>query len=182
MEKSSKSVSDSRIFYGKILSAHGVKGFLNMEMLTDYPEQFEAGNTVELCSSSGAGCHRFKIEEFREGSGKSMVKFEGISSRNEAAMLSGMYFVKDRSEVPEVSAENRFYKFDLIGLCAMIGPEEIGQIEDVITDGDGVNYLTVTHAGQEAVIPFKNEFIVDIDIENKILRLKNLEGFFDAED
>ena len=181
MEKLSKSTIDGQIYYGKVLSAHGIKGFVKVEILTDFPEQFKKGKKVELFNESTGKKTVHVIQEYRVSSKRYLIKLDGIDSRNDAALLSGRYFVKNREDISEIPGKGKFYSFDVVGLRVMCETCEVGIVKKIIFDKENENYLIIETTGQDVLIPFKKEFILDIDIEGGLLKLKNLEGFFDVE-
>ncbi|MCK5685880.1 16S rRNA processing protein RimM [bacterium] len=181
MEKLSKSANNNQIYYGKILAPHGIKGYVKVQVLTDFPEQFMKGKKIELFNESTGKSSLQVIEEYKISSNRYLIKLIGIDNRNNAAILSGRYFVKKRESARTISDENKFYTFEVVGLRVMTETGEVGTVKNVIFDKDSQNYLIIETEGDDILIPFKKEFVADIDIEGGLLNLKNLEGFFDVE-
>jgi 16S rRNA processing protein RimM len=76
--------------------------------------------------------------------------------------------------MPE-SEKNEFYNKDLIG-CSVLSEDNecFGQITRVLESKSGV-LLEVLNNRTTYLVPFTNSFIISVNIDNKILVIKNLE-------
>ena len=74
-----------------------------------------------------------------------------------------------------VSEKNEFYNKDLIG-CSVLSEQNqcFGQITRVLESKSGV-LLEVLNNQTTYLVPFSNSFIISVNIDNKILVIKNLE-------
>ena len=60
---------------GRVLKAHGVKGALRIELLTDFPDRFAPGNEVEVAG------RRLTVVRAEGQDGGLLVTFNGIDDR-----------------------------------------------------------------------------------------------------
>tara|TARA_B100000315_G_C14526357_1_gene564018 strand:+ start:118 stop:363 length:246 start_codon:yes stop_codon:yes gene_type:complete len=74
-----------------------------------------------------------------------------------------------------VSEKNEFYNKDLIG-CSVLSEQNqcFGQITRVLESKSGA-LLEVLNNQTTYLVPFSNSFIISVNIDNKILVIKNLE-------
>ena len=100
-----------------------------------------------------------------------IMRFRGIDSLEEAALLSGAEIIAGR-ELAAPLKEDEFYVEDLKGL-ELIAPDGqvLGKITDII-DGGGAQLAEILLVSQEKkFIPFRKEFIGGIDLPNRRLIL-----------
>ena len=111
-----------------------------------------------------------------------ILKLKGVSDRNAAEALKerDIYITEaDLRELPE----DTFYVRDLIG-CIALNAEtggKIGEITDVLQNSAQDIYKIKLPNGKEALIPVVSEFVKEVDIEKKIVKIKLIPGFIDEE-
>jgi 16S rRNA processing protein RimM len=137
--------TDLRI--GLIRSAHGVKGALRVELLTDFPDRFAPGREVDV---SG---RRLRVARSTEQPDGLLVTFDGIDDRNAAEQLIGAYCTVPLDEARALPAD-RYYHFQLVGLRVFDtrGARELGQVAEVLTYPAN-DVLRVTDGSHEVLIP-----------------------------
>ena len=79
-------------------------------------------------------------------------------------------------------AEDEFYDWELAG-CRVetIGGEHLGSVREVLRTG-GVEVLVVESAagaGRDYLLPLAEEICVEIDVENKLVRVDPPEGLLE---
>ena len=108
-----------------------------------------------------------EIEELSEASGTLLVKFAGIDSPEKAKSLGGAELLLDRSEAVPLS-NNEFYIEDLKGLrvvlANLVDGREIGEINDIIEGQGDLVEIRLT-SGKLCLVPFRNEFFGEINLE-----------------
>ncbi|HEY4871674.1 MAG TPA: ribosome maturation factor RimM [Candidatus Dormibacteraeota bacterium] len=137
--------TDLRI--GLVRSAHGVKGALRIELLTDFPDRFAAGREVDV---SG---RRLRIARSTEQPDGLLVTFDGIDDRNAAEELMGAYCTVPLDEA-RVLPPDHYYHFQLVGLRVFDtrGARELGHVAEVLTYPAN-DVLRVTDGSHEVLIP-----------------------------
>src|SRR5512140_144694 len=78
----------SWISVGEVVKVHGLKGEVAVEPLTDFPERFVPGATLQL-RRAGALARSIRIESSRPHKGRLLVRFEGVVDAAEAGALLG---------------------------------------------------------------------------------------------
>jgi 16S rRNA processing protein RimM len=139
--------ADPALRVGRVVKAHGLKGGLRIELLTDFPDRFAAGSEVEV------GGQRLTVARAEEQDGGLLVTFEGVDDRSAAELLVGEYCTLPLTEARRLPAD-RFYHFELVGLRvvdARLG-RQIGRVAEVLSY-DANDVLRVTGGDREVLIP-----------------------------
>jgi len=146
---------------GRIGRAHGVRGDLFVEPLTDEPDvRFADGNV--LVASAG---NPLTVASTKWHSGKFVVHFVGVDDRTAAEALKAieLSIEVDPNQLPEDPDE--FYDHQLAGLSVrLLDDSEIGNIKEVI-HLPSQDLLAVTLLdGREILIPFVTEIVPTVDV------------------
>lgn len=163
------------IALGAIRKPHGVRGEASVEPWTDSLARFGEIRDVTLVSPDEASTRPTTIESVREHGGRALVKFAGIETPEEVAMLRDWTI-----EIPEneakAPAEGEFFLHDLVGLTLVDeSGEERGRVVDAYEGGGGV-LLAVEHDGRSFEVPFADTICRSIDLEAKKIVVELPEG------
>ena len=137
--------------------AHGVKGAVRVELLTDFRDRFQRGREVDV-----AGRH-LTVASSREQDGGLLVTFEGVTDRDAAQALVGAYCTLPLSAARELPAD-RFYQFQLVGLTVFDTrrQRELGTVAEVLTYPAN-DVLRVIDGRSEVLIPMVKTVVRAID-------------------
>ena len=169
-----------KIKIGKIVNAVALRGEVKVYHYSDYKERFEEIDNI-LLEHKGK-YEEYSIEGTRYQNEMVILKLKGVSDRNAAEALKerDIYITEaDLRELPE----DTFYVRDLIG-CIALNAEtggKIGEITDVLQNSAQDIYKIKLPNGKEALIPVVSEFVKEVDIEKKIVKIKLIPGFIDEE-
>ena len=150
---------------GVITAAHGIRGHVKIRSFTENPESLLSCHPL----TDATGNRPFKIT--RQGIKDSIliVSIEGIHDRNAAELLKGtaLYALAPSSQEAE---ENKWPYDTLIGLEARgIDGTVYGKVIGVYNFGAG-DIIEISLAnGKTEMLPFKNAFVGDINVENGTL-------------
>ena len=141
---------------GRVLKAHGVKGAVRVELLTDFPDRFAPGREVDIAG------RRFIVARAEALDGGVLVSFQGIDDRSAAEPLTGEYCTLPLAEARQLPAD-RFYHFQLIGLTVIDArnARAIGQVAEVLTY-EANDVLRVTGGEREVLIPMVRSVVRSI--------------------
>jgi 16S rRNA processing protein RimM len=141
---------------GRVLKAHGVKGALRIELLTDFPDRFARGAQLEVAG------RRLTVSRAEEQDGTMLVCFDGIDDRDAAERLTGEYCTLPMAEARRLPA-GRFYHFQLVGLRVLDAQNgrEVGRVAEVLTY-DANDVLRVTNGEREVLIPMVRSVVRSI--------------------
>lgn len=160
-----------KILIGKITSAVGLKGEVKVYNYSDSAEIYK--NTEVIY----AGAELRKVQGVRMQKNMVVLKLEGIDNRDQAEKARGTEIFVTEEDLPELP-EGQYYIRDLIGMTVIDseGGEEIGTVEDVIQNTAQDIFDIKTPEGKQVLIPKVPEFIVDINLENRTVKVKLIEG------
>jgi 16S rRNA processing protein RimM len=141
---------------GRVLKAHGVKGALRVELLTDFPDRFAPGREVLV---SG---RRLRVARSEEQDGSMLVTFEGIDDRNSAEPLAGNYITVPLAEARALPPD-QYYHFQLVGLAVFDArrARELGRVAEVLAYPAN-DVLRVTDGSRETLIPMVRDVVRSI--------------------
>ena len=153
-----------QLVIGRIGRAHGVRGDLFVEPMTDEPDHRYADGTVLMTSNDTT----LTVATSKWHSGRFVVHFAGFEDRNAAETLRGLTLSieVDPSQSPQDPDE--YYDHQLVGLNVVLADgTHVGTIGEVI-HLPSQDLLTVLREGDtEALIPFVTEFVPDINLATK---------------
>lgn len=162
----------------RAVKTRGLRGELVAELLTDFPERFEGLENLIAVAPDGSRTTLALEEHWFHGE-RIVLKFAGYDSIEESTKLVGYEFAVPETERVELE-EDEFYEWELAG-CRVETVEGIhlGAVREVIRTG-GVEVLLVeADAGREYLIPMAEEICVEIDVENKLVRVDPPEGLLE---
>jgi 16S rRNA processing protein RimM len=168
---------------GRLRRAHGIRGEMAVEALTDTPAAvFAAGRVISVGTSDGdpdpAG-RTHTVQHVREqGDGSLLVVFDEIADRAAAELMRGLYLLAPASEL-EPPAEGQVYIHELPGMRVLLpGGEALGVVSDVLELPQGLA-LEISHARESVVLPFHEEFIESVDRAARTIVANPPEGLFE---
>lgn len=162
-----------KIKIGKIVNAVGLKGEVKVYHYSDYKERFEELDQIWV------GGRKVTIEGVRYMKDMVILKLAGVSDRNGAEALKEQEVFIDESML-RVLPEDTYYIKDLIGMEVASKKEgRIGILTDVIQNSSQDLYEVTTEDGRKIFIPAVEEFIRDIDCQNRKITVELIEGLLE---
>ncbi len=159
------------ISIGKILNFFGIKG----EAKVGYSDFNRLKNTKKVYMLDGDK-KELAIEHVRQGKNFAIVKFKNINDINDLIQYKGQRIFVSKKETLDKLEKNEYLINDLIGCEVYKEDEIIGKVINISTNGaqDLLNIENNLH--QVKMVPFVNEFFPVVDIENKKIVIKPIEG------
>ncbi len=151
---------------GVLVNTHGLKGEVRIVSDFEYKENiFKIDNHLFV----GENKRELTIKSYRKHKNYDMVTFEGFNSINEVSIFKGMkvYYDIDTLNLNE----NEYLDDDLIGSDAVYEGEIIGKIDNIEVNSNRKLFVV-----DNKLIPYNDNFVESIDIKNKKIILKNLDG------
>lgn len=168
------------IVIGKISRYQGNKGEVRVGCYDDNLDRISqlVGQSV-FAGFSENDLSEMVIENIRFQNKLTVFKFKGVDSITDAQSLFGKQVYLDRGDVPEL-AEDEFYVEDLVGskVFSVYDNSCLGEIISVY-DLNGSELLEVKGEDNKFLVPFHDNFIEEIDIENKSVKIKEFDGLID---
>lgn len=170
-------MSEDLVAIAKLIRTRGLRGEIVADVLTDFPERFENLETVSAVSPDGRNSE-LEIEKFWFQKNRVVLKFKNFDSIETAETLRGFEICVPESEAVELE-EDEFFDWELEN-CQVetVSGEEIGLVKEVLRTG-GTEVLVVAGAEKEYLIPFAEKICVEVDVENKLIKIDAPEGLLE---
>ena len=106
----------------------------------------------------------------RPHSGRLLVRFESVGTRDGAERLRGVLLVADSSSSSPLEDPEEFWDHDLIGLAARdTGGKTLGAVQDVL-HASGAQLLVIRRPdGRELLVPFAVALVPEIRVAEGFL-------------
>jgi len=170
--------SDSLIIIARAVRTRGLKGELLADLLTDFPERFEAIEQLVAVSPEGKRAI-VELEDYWFQNDRVVLKLSGYDGVDAAKEFVGYEFCVPETERVELP-EDEYYDFELEG-CSVteLSGNSIGRVQSVLKTG-GVAILTVVDDNdKEVLIPLAESIVVSVDIPSKTIVVDPPEGLFE---
>ncbi|MER7315818.1 ribosome maturation factor RimM [Streptomyces halstedii] len=155
-----------QLVVARIGRAHGIKGEVTVEVRTDEPELRLGPGAVLATEPAERG--PLAIETGRVHSGRLLLRFENVRDRTAAEALRNTLLIAevDPAELPEDPEE--FYDHQLIDLDVVLADgTEIGRITEISHLPSQDLFIVERPDGSEVMIPFVEEIVAEIDLEEQ---------------
>lgn len=165
------------IAIAKLAKPRGLRGEIVGDVLTDFPERFDDLKTVSIVYPNGE-IATGEIEKFWFQKGRIVLKFVGFDAIEAAETLRNCEICVPESDAVELEADE-FFDWELEN-CTVesVTGERIGTVKEVMRTG-GTEVLVVTGDAKEYLIPFAKTICVEVDVENKLIKVDVPEGLLD---
>ena len=168
---------DQLVAIAKITKIHGVRGEVAAFLLTDYPERFKDLKNVFLTGAEFSGCE--EIERFRFHKNRVILKFRDRDRPEAVQDLVGCELQIPENERVKLP-EDTYFDSDLRGCDVFEGEVALGSVTDVFKAGQGtVNLVVTAEDGLEFMVPLVKEFVVHIDVRERVIRVALPPGLVD---
>lgn len=162
------------LMIGRVIKSHGIRGELSVEATTDEPEiRFAVGEVLK--GKQGKKEHELTIKSVRAHKGRLLITFEEVKDRTAADSLRGTQFFAAPLEDPE---DDGFYDHELEGLRVIHAGKDVGVVTGV-THGPAQSLLEVDLDGKQALIPFVEDIVPEVDLDQGELTITPPEGLLD---
>ncbi len=170
-------VNDSYLQVGAITDTHGLKGEVKVFPTTDDASRYDFLEKVIAVSKKGEEV--LYIENVRYFKNLVIVKFKDRNDINEVEYLKKCNLYVTREDAVPLE-ENEYFVADLIGVKVFSDEDDkLGVIKDVLTTGANDVYIVDTGDGKELLIPAIKQCVLEVNIEEKKMRVHLLPGLRD---
>jgi 16S rRNA processing protein RimM len=164
-------VDEPTVVVGRITKAHGLRGEVAVQVLSDNPDRFADGAAVFLEDGRA-----LTVIAGRWTGSRLLVAFDGIADRTSAEGLRGRTLVVPRSMLP-VLPEGEYWPHELIG-CEVVteSGRSLGRVTHVIENPANDLWSAVDDDGAETLIPAIRDVVVDVDVAAGEIVVRDLPG------
>jgi 16S rRNA processing protein RimM len=174
------------IIVGRIRKAHGVRGEVVVESITDAPDaifasglRVFAGNVAGDVTPARQEMHISSVRTFNEGL---LVRFDEIADRTAADLWRGRYLLVPAGEVP-APADDEVFLHDLLGMSVvLIGGQPVGTVEEFyeLPQGLAIDVRRAAPREKETVmLLYDDNTIVSVDKESRTIVVRPPEGLLE---
>lgn len=156
---------------GKIINTFGIKGELKVDSYTDFiDERFKIDTTVYI----GEEKLPYVMKNYRIHKGFLIIQFKDNEDINLVEKYKNMFIYKSKDDIKPLK-EGEYYFSDLRDLDVYSKELLVGRVIKV-ESGISCNYLRILVDDIEKLVPFLPVFIDKVDLENKRIYIKEIEG------
>ena len=168
---------------GRVRRAHGIRGELVVESLTDAPDAvFAAGGRVYAGTRTGmlAGDHQeLRIGHATPFKGGWIVGFEGIPDRSAAEPWRDRYLLLPENEIAPPT-EGEVFIHDLVGMqVVLVDGSEVGTVAQMLEMPQGLVMEVKRPAGGSVLLQFDDHTVTEVDSGQRVIRVDPVEGLID---
>jgi 16S rRNA processing protein RimM len=167
---------------GRVRRAHGIRGELAVEVITDVPDAVFASGARVFAGTTGGDLDpartELHVEDAAPFKGGMIVRFREITDRTEAERWRDRYFLVPATELtpPE---PGEVYVHELIDMRVVLSSgEEVGPVIDVYELPQGLT-LEVQRANGTVMLPFSERIVTQVDREARVITVDPPEGMIE---
>ncbi len=167
---------------GRVGRPKGLQGHFYVNLETENPAEYLDIPFVFLAHSSWKEAKKYFIEELEmPQTGNFIMKLKDLDSREALAKIKGFSVLLPMEFLPEITEEDNFYLFEIIGYKVMDATEGfVGEIKSVL-ELPGNPLAEVRHPdGFVFLLPLSERFIPKIHREKKEAYSRLPSGFIEA--
>lgn len=170
----------SFIEVGRVVGTHGFAGKIRVAPFSGDPSSLLRVPRVRLCGGGEEAApdsgQDFDLGAAQPLRGCAVLSLEGVTSADRAAPLVGSRVLVRREDLPP-AGEGEYYWADLIG-CTLVGPggSILGEVTGLI-QGPAHDWLEVMRPDGEALLPFIDAFIREVDTAGRRIVASPPEGW-----
>lgn len=153
---------------GKIVNTHGVRGEVKIQPWANTPDFLLEFDTMYIAGTP------YRVLSARVHGTCVLAMLDGVDNLDAANRLRGSVVSIDKTLVE--LEEGEFFVADLIGLTAFDAQSgaELGRIVEVLQPPSSDVY--VIKGEREILVPAVPEFVEEIDMDNRVIRVRLIEG------
>jgi 16S rRNA processing protein RimM len=162
------------IAVGLIARAHGVKGEVAVQPLTEIEARFRPGSVLRL---GPEGDRTLTVGTVRgPHRGRLLVRFREIGQREEAEALRGRVLVVHPEDVPSIEENGRYWVHHVVGLRVETEDgRSLGRVREVLQNP--ANDIWVAEGdGEDVLIPAVRDVVTEVDLQGGRVVVREVPG------
>lgn len=162
---------------GKIVNTHGIKGEVRVMSTTTNPEERYYEGATLIWFGKESGMKELTVKTHRTHKTFDLLSFEGYGNVNDVEQFVGGTLRVSEDMLLELP-ENEFYIHEVVGSKVIDDDsgEEIGKIKEILSPGANDVWVVQRPNKKDLLLPYIEPVILDVDIENKVVRVHVMEG------
>ena len=159
------------IYIGKIVNTHGIKGELRIKSDFEYKERiFKKGFNLYI----GKDKTKEEINSYRHHKEFEMVTFTEYNNINQVLkyLKENVYIVKEDLNLKD----DEYLEKELIGFDIIENDKIVGKIVSIEKTSPTNKIMEINYKGKRVLLPYHKDFILKLDLQNKKIEVKLIEG------
>ncbi len=161
------------VLIGKIVNTHGLKG--EIRILSDFKYKHKVF-VPDMKIYIGKDKTEEVITTYRHHKIFEMITMDGYDNIDEVLKYKGDYVFINREDLH--LDKNEYLDEDIIGLDVYTDDRCLGKVRK-IENHNGNEILIVKNINKNYLIPYNFDIILNINLDSKIINVKNIPGLFD---
>lgn len=162
---------------GVIASTHGVHGEVKVYPTTDDIKRFD--DLKEVLLDTGKETMHLDVIGVKYFKNMAILRFAQFDNVDQVIPYKGMDLLVTRENAVPLE-EDEYYIADIIGSSVITDKDEnFGELVDVMQTGANDVFIVKTFEGKEVLLPVIDECVLDIDLENKLVKVHIMKGLLD---
>ncbi len=160
---------------GKIVNTHGIKGELRVLSNSDFIDvRFKPNAKIYIDNNE------YIIEDGYLHKNFVIIKLLGFDNINDVVKFKNKYIYGDILD-QDVLEEDEYFNQDLEGCSVYNQDNQLrGEVIEVMIGGI-YNMLRIKGDNTKGIVPFNNQFIKSVDIDNKKIVINEIKGLIDED-
>lgn len=160
---------------GKLIKPHALKGEVSIFLDVDNPNYYKKLKSIFL--DINGRLKEFNVERLHLHKKKNVIKLKGVDSIEQAEEILKTDVYLPLSALPKLG-KNQFYYHDIIGFEVYNEEEILGEII-AIYETAGQDLFGIDVDGKEVLVPITDDFILEINLDDRFIRLELPDGLLD---
>lgn len=157
---------EKRLTVGEVLKPQGITGSVKVKPYTDDVKRFKTLKKVYIENTE------YQVLKTSVAPDAVIIWLKGVADRNTAELLRGKFLEVDREDGAPLE-EGKYYIVDVIGSKIITETGKIiGEVTDIMPKSYADLYTAKAENGKTIMFPLLKDLLVSIDVENKIVTVK----------
>lgn len=159
------------IYIGKIVNTHGIKGELRILSDFEYKDRiFKKGFNLYI----GKDKIKEEINTYRHHKEFEMVTFNEYNNINQVLkyLKENVYILKEDLNLKD----DEYLEKELIGFDVVEESEVVGKVINIEKTSPTNKIMEINYKGKKVLLPYHKDFILKLDLQNKKIEVKLIEG------
>ena len=154
-------MAEEYVTVGRVLAAHGIKGQVKVEILSDNPLRFRKGHSLFVQKQGRYA----KILSVQEHNGVLLLALSDVPDRNAAECLTGSLLQVPASDVPPLP-EGQYYYFQIEGMQVFDAQsgDAIGKVSEVLEYTANDVFVIKREGKKDLLLPALKSVVQKLDI------------------
>lgn len=162
---------------GTIVNTHGIMGEVRVNSHTDFPEKrYVVGNKIALFMPKSTEPIYLTIKSHRKHKNFELLTFENHPNLQDVEKYRDGVIKVSQDELDPLE-DGTFYYHEILG-CAVVALDgtDIGTVTEILDTGANDVWTVTPKEGKPHYIPYIDDVVKEIDIENKKIHIDLIEG------